>query len=596
VVGADNLSSTEKLLDSIRGDAPPRTLTRETIASRPESKGSRSFKGGALNNLCAGVYLGGDCLSLVLTGETKRWGAKEVVKWQVFPYPENTDIKSERFPVFLRSALSSFLKDYKNASIWAAIETKDVKLRQLTLPNMPDAKLANAAMWALKKEIDLDPVNEIFDYAFISDVHVSGVKKKNVVAFSGDRAAVKGLRALFRSAGHPLAGITATPFAIRNCILAGQPDTGRQPVVVVNIRRHRSEIFCISEQGILVARSIKTGSFSLVEPSMESGMLDRNITDIPWILASRERLDDPGFEEMEASARRLLGKIQRTGEYCANMFLDNEPIEKYYFFGETDDSRAFINFSEEIIPGRTILFSPFQKDPDAIGVTMPAGAADRNGVIPALGIALSNRSLTPNFLYTYKEKALDAKNKKINMGIIAAGIAGLLICAGAWFWLHQVEKKEVAGRRSVETRLANYDIQVTEDVLNKKIVQAKRKMEMIRRYANDYVSLSVVSELCALTPENIEILTLDAAFGEPVEGGGDAKKIKHEKRIGERGRHMRLQGVVSAEFTALESTLAGYVVKLGDSPLFGNIEVENKKIEEKRDLNILNFTVDMEIF
>ena len=588
-----DLSSTEKLLDSIRGDTPPQALARKTVSPRPEPKASSSLKGNALNNRCAGAYLGGDRLSLVLTGERKRGGAKEVVKWQVFPYPENTDMKSEQFPAFLRSALASFLKDCKNVSIWAAIETKDIKLRQLTLPNIPDAKLANAAMWALKKEIEIDPVNEIFDYAFLSDVHVSGVKKRNVVAFSGDKAAVKGLKALFKSAGYSLAGVTATPFAIQNCILTGQPDTGGRPVVIVNIRRTRSEIFCISEQGILVARSIKTGSYSLVEPSMESGMVDENITDIPWILAARERLDDPGFEEMEASAGRLLGKIQRTGEYCSNMFLENEPVATYYFFGETDDSRAFINFSEEMIPDRATLFFPFQNDPDSIGLTMPTGAADRNGVIPALGIALSDKTITPNFLYTYKEKALDAKAKKINIGIIAAGIAGLLVCAGVWFWFDRMENLEVAKRISVETQLAKYETRVTKDVLNKKIAQAKKKMEMIRQYANDYVSLSVISEVCALTPENIDILTLDAGFSEPVDKD---KKVKNKKRIGERGRHMRLQGVVSAEFTALESTLTGYVMTLGDSPLFGNIEVENKKIEQKKGLNILNFTVDMEIF
>ncbi|MGD9824945.1 hypothetical protein [Desulfobacter sp.] len=590
---SSELSSTEKLLDSIRGDTPPQALSREPVPPLPESKGRSSLKGNALNNLCAGAYLGGDCLSLVLAGETKRGGAKEVVKWQVFPYPENMNMKSDRFPAFLRSALASFLTDSKNVSIWAAIETKDVKLRQLTLPNIPDAKLANAAMWALKKEIEIDLVNEIFDYEFISDVHVSGVKKKNVVAFSGDRAAVKGLKALFKSAGYSLAGVTATPFAIQNCILAGQPDTGGQPVVIVNIRRHRSEIFCMSEQGILVARSIKTGSYSLVESSMESGMVAGNITDIPWILAARQRLDDPGFEEMEASARRLLGKIQRTGEYCSNMFLENEPVAKYYFFGETDDSRAFINFSKEMIPGRATLFSPFQNDPGAMGLTMPTSAADRNGVIPALGIALSDKGITPNFLYTYKEKALESKAKKINMGIIAAGIAGLMICAGVWFWFDQMENQEIARRTSVETQLAKYDTQVTTDVLNKKNDQAKKKIEMIRQYANDYASLSVISELCALTPENIDILTLEADLAEPVDKD---PKAKNEKSVGGRGPHLRLQGVVSAEFTALESTLTGYVMTLGDSPLFGNIEIENKKIEQKKELNMLNFTVDMEIF
>lgn len=593
MIDSSEFNSTEKLLDSIRTATPPQTAAKEITSHLPEPKGSTSLKGNALVNLCAGAYLAGACLSLVLTGETARGGEKEIVKWQIIPYPENMSIKSEEFPAFLRSELTSFLSGYKNVSIWTAIETGDVKLRQLTLPNLPDAKLANAAMWALKKEIEIDPVNEIFDYEFISDVHVNGVKKKNVVAFSGNRNSVNELKTLFKSAGFSLDGITATPFAIQNCILAGQPDTGGQPVVVVNIRRYRSEIFCISNQGVLVARSIKTGSFSLAEPFMESGIMAQNITDIPNFLASRERLDDPGYEDLKASTERLLGKIQRTGEYCSNMFLENEPVAKYYFFGETDDSPAFINFYEGMIPNRTSLFSPFQDGEDTIGLTMPTSATDRNRVIPTLGIALSTKTITPNFLYTHKEKALTAKAQKINFGIIAAGIAGLLICGGVWLWLHQKENSEIARLMAVKTQLSHYGTPITKEVLDEKILQARKKMQMIRQYASDYASLSVISELCTLTPENIDILTLDAGLAEPPNTDNENK---NEKKIGERGRHMRLQGVVSAEFTALESTLTGFVMALSDSSIFGNIEIENKKIVQKKNGNILNFTIDMEIF
>ena len=591
---SSDLSSTEKLLDTIRGDTQS-SPSRETVPPRPEPKDAgSSIKSSSLNNLCLGAHLGGDRLSLVLTGEAKRGSAKEVVKWQVFPYPENTDITGERFPAFLRSSLTSFLKDYKKVSIWASLETKDVKLRKLLLPNMADAKMGNAAMWALKKEIEFDPVNEVFDYQLISDIHVNGIKKKNVVAFAGTKAAVKEIKGLFKSAGYSLTGITAIPFALQNCILAKEPDIGQEPVVLVNIRRYRSEIFCLSDQGVMVARSIKTGSYSLVEALLESGMIDSNIKDVPWILAARDSLNDPGFEDMEAAARRLVGKIQRTGEYCSNMFLDNEPISKYYFFGETDNSQGFISFVGEMMPERAALFSPHQDKMAASGVTIPSSAQDRNGLIPALGIALSDNSITPNFLYTYKEKALAAKARKINLAIVAAGIAGLLVCAGIWVWFNQMEAGIVAKRTAIEKQLSQYDVQVTRDVLNKKIAQARKKTETMRQYTTDYVPLAVISELCFLTPENISLTSMDAGLTEDKNNNSEGKKGKGNTSSGSK-RHMRVQGVVSAEFTALEATLTGYVISLGDSPLFGEIILEDKKVEQNGEDSILRFTADMEI-
>ncbi len=592
---SNDLSSTEKLLDSIRGDTPP-SPAGDASVPQPESGSGSPIKDGSIYNLCLGVHFGGNRLSLVLAGGAKRGGPRDIIKWQTLPYPENSDIKDEQFPAFLKSSLSSFLENKKKVSIWAAIETKDVKLRQLVLPNMPDAKMANAAMWALKKEVEFDPVDEIFDYEFISDVHVNGVKKKNVVAFTGAKTAVKEIQQLFKSAGYSLTGITATPFALQNCLLAGQPDTGGKPILVVNIRRYRSEIFCLANQGVIVARSIKTGSFSLVEASMESGMIDKNITDIPWILSARNRVDDPGFEEMGGAANRLVGKIQRTGEYCSNTYLDNEPIAKYYFFGETDTSPGFTTFLEEMMPDRTILFSPHQDNMAAAGVTVPADAQDRNGIIPALGIALSDNTVTPNFLYTHKEKAIAAKNKKINMGVIAAGIAGLLICVGVWVWFNQMENDITAKRTQVETQLARYEIAVTRDVLNKKITQAQKRSQIIRQYIKDYTPLAVIGELCSLTPENIALVSLDAGLTEDKAGQtklttrGKGKKIEAVK-----ARHLRLQGVVTEEFTALESTLTGYVIALGDSPLFGEISVEDKEVEQKEEGSILKFTADMEI-
>ena len=112
--------------------------------------------------------------------------------------------------------------------------------------------------------------------------------------------------------------------------------------------------------------------------------------------------------------RRLVGKIQRTGEYCSNMFLDNEDISRYYFFGETDNSQGFISFVDEMMPERAALFfTPFQDKMAAAGVTVPSGAQDRNGLIPRPGHCPCQITVSPltSFIHT-KRKPLRPKPEK----------------------------------------------------------------------------------------------------------------------------------------------------------------------------------------
>jgi len=597
VTDSRDLSSTEKLLDTIRGDSPPPAApspSPEIRLPKPDTVRGSNIKTTLKHGLCAGVHIGNNTLSLVLTGEQKQGGSKEVIKWEVIPFPEHLEFTSSGFPSFLGASLSTFLDRKKNIAVWASISTSNLKLRNLIIPNVPDSKMANAALWGLKKELEVNPEAEIFDYEFIGETRVNGIKKKNVVAFAGDKKNIRQIKSMFSSAGYPLTGITATPFAIQNYILNGQLNTGADPVVVVNIRRYRSEIFCLSENGILVARSIKTGSYSLAENYLESGENQTTQADVPALLAARTRMDSPDFGPMEGPAARLIGKIQRTGEYCSNMYLSNTPISKYYLFGETDNCQAFNAFARDMIPDRLSPFSPTHDDIASLGVKLPADAKSRNGIIPALGLALSNNDYTPNFLYTYLEKEIENRAKKLNRGIVAAGLVGLMICGTAWFYFNGVENKEIAKRNAIETQLAGFTKSVTQDVLNRRIADAKKQSDMIRQYADDYLSLAVVNEICSLTPENISIVSLDADFKNNDAEDKKAPGKKTDNRNGNR-KYIKVQGIVSADFTFLESTLTGYVIKLGDSPLFGDIELENKKVEQSGDVSILKFTADMEI-
>ncbi len=592
----DILNSTERLLHTIREDnhkvppdqvIPDPVIPNPVIPNRPPRQVT-SIKTNIKHSLVAGVFIGDDSLSLVLTGERKPGTGREIIKWSHTRIPRDMDRESQVFISLLRTSISRFLDTHKKVSLWTGLDSRYLKLRKIVIPYLPPGKIANAAFWGLKKEIELDGTKEVFDFEVGEEILVGGVKKREVIAFSGDKQQIDFLTQSFSKAGYPLTGITAMPFAMQNFVRADLVP-GASPVVMVHIARYYSDITCFSNEGVLLARNIRTGSYSLVEELIESNDSALEGGDIPGFLSSLKEKDSPGFERIEHSANRLTGKILRTGDYCSHNYASNTPVSKFYFFGETDDCQAFMDYAADQFPCEMEKFNPFGELSSSLGMEMPKLAEERNSVISALGLALSQKVATPNFLHTYIQKNIETKYRKMNIAVAAVGMVALLVCGGVWGWLCSVEAGKIKETRALEKQIAHYNPIVTQTFLTRRIQEAKEKSQMIKRYTSDFLSLAVINEICSLTPEKINILSLDSNFIKEEPEAGNKKKKKEKKRS------LTLQGIVSAEFTDLESTLTGYVITLGDSPIFGDILLQNKKIEKRSGASILKFTADMEI-
>jgi len=585
------LNSTERLLNTIRGETP-QPAPKPSKSEKPPQQ-AISLKTNINHSLTAGVFIGEDSVSLVLTGERKQGEQKELIKWTHARIPEHLDINSNQFPFFLKSMLTEFLGKHKKVAIWTAIDSKHLKLRNIIIPDLHDSKIPNAALWGLKKEFEIDAQKEIFDFEFIGDTQVNGIKKKNIVAFAGDKKQISFLNQLFSTAGFPLTGITAMPFALQNFIWTALIQVDSSPIIIVNIARDYSEISCLSDKGVLLTRTIKTGAYSLVEEL--TGTLDKPVkeSEITRILSSEIGRNSPEFQSIEQSANRLLGKLIRTGDYCSHNYAASEPVSRFLFFGETDNCQAFMEYAAEQIPSKIEKFSPFDDQSVPLLIKMPVGAQERNTIIPALGIALSEEAHTPNFLYTYLQKNINAKYKKMNLLIAAAALACLIVCIAVWGGLKSMEKNEITQKTVIENQLAQYNPIVTQALLSKTIAEAKKKSDMINRYAHDFLCLAIINEICSLTPEKIFITSLDSSFiKDDPQKEDSAKANKNERK---KKRSVTIKGIVKTEFTDLESTLTGYVIRLGDSPLFGDILLEDKEIEKKAESTVLKFTADMEI-
>lgn len=65
---------------------------------------------------------------------------------------------------------------------------------------------------------------------------------------------------------------------------------------------------------------------------------------------------------MQEVSERLVSKIIRTGDYCAQHYTGNTPITHYYFLGEIDMFAPFMDLAQNMIPGGVKLFEPLTRD------------------------------------------------------------------------------------------------------------------------------------------------------------------------------------------------------------------------------------------
>lgn len=582
------INSTERLLDIIREN----DSSLETPHVSQPSKQSMPLKRATKKNLTGGVVIQSNCLCLVLTGGGGDGKFRDLLKWAHVPVPKEMDIEKEPFVSFLKSAIDSFFRGHKNVDLWSVIDSKNIKLRNILVPDLPESKLPNAAFWGLKKEVELDAAKEIFDYHVVGTVQAGGGKKKNLLAFSGLKTEIKALKNLFAKAGYSLAGITAIPFALQNFVWSGLMRFPGGPVTLVNVARHHTEITCLYKSNVQLVRTIRTGSQSLVEALLDgSDDPGAESVDTRELLSSGVVRDGDSFAGLENGAGRLMGKVLRTGDYCSNNYAENEPIEQYLFFGETDNCQTFMAYAAEQTAAEVKLFDPFeQHSPKGLSTGLPDGVEERSGIIPALGLALSTRGETPNFLHTYVQRNAQARIRKLNTLIMGCLLVSLLGCFGFWWWQDLDRRAETVELKKIQTQVANYVPRVNGDILNQTLKKAGARTRAIKEYVSDYLPLAVINELCSLTPESIDLVSFEADFRQDrpdKQRGSDKKKTRLS---------VRFKGVVHGDYTSLESTLTGYVIMLEDSPLFGELMLLNKNIESMEESRILKFTADMEIF
>jgi Tfp pilus assembly PilM family ATPase len=324
----DTISSTEKLLDLIRGRktvdsgsspaAVSKPVNRKTPPGRPAkpgrfskpgrpSKPEKSLRPGRpskivstavqkakrprsiLPNVLAirqkttiGVSVGYQDVKLVKVGQGPE-KSRVLLNYKIVPFPAQLTTESAQFPLFLKRVLAQFCGDETEPEIWSAISSAKVEMRYLRIPKVPRKQIANTVYWTFKRDVTFDEQENIFDFVLLGDAIEEGIRKTEVMAYTAPRAEVNQLRESFEKSGYPLSGITIVPFLLQNLLRNRWLEVKAKNVCALYIGRDWSRIDIFSNGNLVLSRGVKAGMRSMIEsirqhitedPEDESGSLE----------------------------------------------------------------------------------------------------------------------------------------------------------------------------------------------------------------------------------------------------------------------------------------------------------------------------------
>ena len=621
----DEISSTERLLDLIRDDGDEEH--KDSDRSYQKSMGLRlmdifknpvSFK----KSISVGVDLGHDDLKLIKIHRISDQKF-EILEYDRVPFESDITRENPEFYRFLRPVLANFCGSSKKPYIWCTIPSARVETRHLRIPKVNQKQIPNSVYWSYQKLSSFSEKENLFDFELLGEVHDGNTTKIDVLAYTALQAEIQELKDLFNKTGFPLTGVSIVPFAFQSLLRTGRIDTPEMHVASLYIGRDWSRIDIFSDGNLMLSRGIKAGVKTMIEAlrtEIEGQLFELSIAKSPTkdavhIRAIKKKLkseidqahqlffgvihdtspsaldrrqrflkEDKIFKMILPALERLVRQVERTLRHFSLNY-ENARVGKIFISSGVNPHQRIIDYIGEELGIPTETLNPFVDSSNFVSLTpSPELISEQSSYVPAMGMALSSNMQTPNFLFTYKDKLRAVKNQLINRGVILGFVLVMILCVGVSFLQKRTLDEKEYQKQQSRQRLENIFVRVDQRLVLKLVEDIRSKNREIQFIGQKYFGLAVVGEITDLTPVNVRLLSLTAQLGD-----NPAKK-KTEKK-----RNLVLSGVVRGDRMTLESTLAGYLMELKNSPLFDKPTVSKKSFENYEGAEVLNFTARLEL-
>jgi len=603
----DDINSTEKLLNLVRGksdemlnrkeEASPRTDSPVNKVKQPLFKNTSDFK---KSSISVGVDIGHQHLQLVKA-------AKAEGKWRILEHrsigiPPGVEKETDAFVDFLRAELVPFCGDEKT-DIWAVMSSARVEVRQIRIPIVPESQLEQVVYWTLKKEASFDDKEYFFDYESLGEYNEAAGRKQGLICYSAPIEQVEKIKKLFSKAGLTLTGISIVAFFMQS-IFKSRWVLPEKTMACLFIGNEYSRIDLFVDGRLVQTRDIKTGINSMIEMTAEflqtrqgEGSLPDNEKARKILFAlGREGgdklvLDDGytvGREEVELLVAPVLERFVRQMEMTFEHFTTNlgyERIGHVSLSSVMPVSRAMAGyFAEHLGVESTIL--------DPIGASMSEeGLEARVALIPAFGAALSSNAYTPNLIFTFKEKIKKVAVERLNRRILAALLAVVFVCSGIYANQLVSASRQRAELARLEQQLQSKHPLLNRDILMSEVARKKGQRQNMKEFADRYAGMAVLSELSTLAPHSLSLTSVKYAFSE--RAAKNAGAVTGSK--GASAGTVEIEGTVSGERSTLDTAFASYVMKLNTSPLFREVTVAKRTAGTNGQGAALTFTINAKV-
>jgi hypothetical protein len=290
------------------------------------------------------------------------------------------------------------------------------------------------------------------------------------------------------------------------------------------------------------------------------------------------------FEMILPALQRLARQVQLTIESYENN-PKNEKVEKLFISGAMEVYTPIVEYISSHLGIEGIVLDPL--DSQVVCKDL-RDATERIAYIPSLGIALADKTNTPNILYTQKEKDNEARVARFNLVAFAIFMIAVLILSVIFAYQRFSLNSKKVLLASLNQQLAEYKPLLDKEEIQRMVSDAKKREEVSLAYGKRYLGLAVINELTAITPENIHIINLKTFFGEVLSASKNMNKKGAEKNL-------VVEGIVQGEHHTLESAFLEYIMNLRASRVFSKIEVQSRSFASSNIGVVFNFTIKIEI-
>jgi type IV pilus assembly protein PilM len=632
-----DISSTEKLLELIRTDSDIEQDSQGEQASRSGITRLRSLFSNPISirkAVTVGVDLGHDDLKLVKIQRITE-NKYEMLDYARVPFDPDMSRDSAEFHQFLQPVLADFCGRSKNIDLWCTMSSARVETRPLRIPKVSPKQIPNSVYWSYQKDAPFDEKQKVFDFEILGDIEEGGTDKTDVMAYTAPLEEVKTLKKLFANAGFPLTGISIVPYSFQTLLRTRRIDTDEKNVSSLYIGRDWSRIDIFSDGNMMLSRGIKAGIRTMIEAlrkGIEGSQLELSLVKSPnddtrRIRAVKRKLNldfekaqqhffglihessssIPGTEEIAAredsifkmilpALERLVRQVERTLRHYALNY-ENARVGKIYISSGVRPHQRILDYIGEELGLPTEAINPFASGSNFLTmVPWPDSVSEQTSFAPAMGMALSNNAITPNFLHTQKDKDKAVLSQRISRGFIWAFL--ILFAASAFIFVRQydqIREKQIQYDMLL-SRLQSYKVRVSEDVIMGLLDNYRAKNKSVLELSQNFLDLAIISEIASATPANIRLLSISADLGTL-----PAKKEKGKKGKGKKdedtnsNKTLIIDGIIQGDRLRLEWTLTEYLEELKNSPLFDQPAINRKSFEFYENREVLHFTAQLKV-